>query len=130
MLHPRFHVHSKPPAVLALVAALGGQLAAQSPPPLIPYSGVVMDAAGNPLSDPVTLTFAIYADQEGGTPEWDEVQAVQPDWTGRYAVYLGASAAGGLPLDLFTSDSPRWLGVPVEGDIEQPRVLLGSGPMR
>src|SRR5713226_581774 len=43
---------------------------------------------------------------------------------------LRATKSEGLPLELFTSGEPRWLGVRVQlpGEVEQPRVLLVSVP--
>jgi hypothetical protein len=43
-------------------------------------------------------------------------------------VQLGATKPDGLPLDLFSSDDARWMGVSVNGGQEQPRVLLLSVP--
>jgi hypothetical protein len=33
-----------------------------------------------------------------------------------------------MPVELFTSGEPRWLGVRINGGEEQPRVLLVSIP--
>ena len=43
------------------------------------------------------------------------VQAVTLDDQGRYAVALGATQPEGVPLDLFTSGTARWLAVTVDG---------------
>ncbi|MFI5103173.1 MAG: hypothetical protein ACHP9V_07380, partial [Terriglobales bacterium] len=45
-------------------------------------------------------------------------------------VLLGSTQSAGLPLDLFATGEPRWLGVKVElpGEVERPRVLLVSVP--
>jgi hypothetical protein len=48
--------------------------------------------------------------------------------TGQYRVLLGSTSATGLPSDLFSPQEQRWLGVKVEGQPEQPRVLLVSVP--
>jgi len=53
---------------------------------------------------------------------------VEADEEGRYTVLLGASEGEGVPLELFTSEKARWLGVEVEGDEEQARVLLVAVP--
>ncbi len=113
--------------VLALVCAAAGVFA-QAPPRLVQFGGAVRDAQGAPRSGPVTLTFAIYAEAEGGVPLWTEAQAVTLDANGRYAVILGATRAEGLPLELFTSGEARWLGVHLEGVADPPRVLLVSVP--
>jgi trimeric autotransporter adhesin len=104
--------------------------AASGVPRLFSFSGVVKDASGNLKTGLVTLTFSIYADFEGGTPLWSETQGVQLDGTGHYTVLVGATSPSGLPLDLFTTGTARWLGVQsgVTGVGEQPRVLLVGMP--
>jgi Chaperone of endosialidase len=99
-------------------------------PRLFSFSGVIKDASGNLKTGVVTLTFSIYADFEGGTPLWSETQGVRLDGTGHYTVLVGATSPGGLPLDLFTTGTARWLGVQpgVSGVGEQPRVLLVGMP--
>jgi hypothetical protein len=47
---------------------------------------------------------------------------------GRFAAYLGASQAEGLPVELFATGEARWLAVQADGQAEQPRVLLVSVP--
>ena len=91
--------------------------------------GVLKDAQGANLS-PATLgvTFAIYKQQDGGAPVWMETQNVTPDAGGNYSVLLGSTTATGLPSDLFSQQEQRWLGVQVQGQAEQPRVLLVSVP--
>ncbi len=99
-------------------------------PRLIKFSGVAKDASGQPRSGTVGITFSIYASQEGGAPLWMETQNLELDARGHYAVLLGTSQSAGLPLDLFATGEPRWLGAKVElpGEVEQPRVLLVSVP--
>jgi hypothetical protein len=97
-------------------------------PHLVRFSGLVKDAAGQPLSGTVGVTFALYRDQEGGAPLWLETQNAATDNNGHYTVSLGATKADGLPVELFTSGEARWLGVQPEGQSEQPRVLLLSVP--
>jgi hypothetical protein len=57
-----------------------------------------------------------------------ETQNVRLDENGRYTVLLGATRNDGLPMELFASGEARWLGVQVEGQPEQSRVLLLSVP--
>src|ERR1017187_9200227 len=49
---------------------------------------------------------------------------------GRYTTLRGATLNDGMPLELFTSGEPRWLGVQFQrtGEVEQARVLLTSVP--
>ena len=122
------------PLILALVLAL--PLNAQQQPPattvvvprLIRFGGTVRDASGKSMSGVAGLTFALYKDQEGGAALWLETQNVPLDASGRYSVLLGATKEEGVPMDLFTSGEAQWLGVRVEGQAEQPRVLLVSVP--
>jgi hypothetical protein len=74
------------------------------------------------------VTFAIYQQQEGGAPLWLETQNVTTDAGGRYSILLGNTSASGLPNDLFSPREQRWLGVQVQGQTEQARVLLVSVP--
>jgi hypothetical protein len=97
-------------------------------PHLVRFSGLVRDAAGQPLSGTMGVTFALYRDQEGGAPLWLETQNVVTDNNGHYTVSLGTTKADGLPVELFTSGEARWLGVQPDGQAEQPRVLLLSVP--
>src|SRR6476659_7422309 len=82
-----------------------------SVPRLINLSGVFRPADGLPLGGVETVTFAIYADETGGTPIWQETQQVNPEASGRYAVLLGATRAEGVPLEVFASGEARWLGM-------------------
>ncbi len=95
---------------------------------LVRFGGVLRDASGGPRSGVVGLTFALYAEQAGGTPLWVETQNVQLDESGRYTALLGVTRREGLPLELFTTQEARWLGVQVQGEAEAARVLLVSVP--
>ncbi len=98
-------------------------------PNLIRYGGTLKDANGAAVSSTATgVTFAIYQQQDGGAPVWMETQTVTPDASGNYSVVLGSTTATGLPADLFSQEEQRWLGVQVQGQAEQPRVLLVSVP--
>ncbi len=95
---------------------------------LIRFSGAVRDALGAPRTGTSGITFALYAEQDGGSPLWLETQNVVLDEQGRYTALLGISSNEGLPLELFTSEEARWLGIQVQGEPEQARVLLVSVP--
>jgi hypothetical protein len=99
-------------------------------PRLLKFSGTLQDEAGKPRTGTVGVLFSIYNNATGGSPLWQETQNIQLDSTGHYGVLLGAATTDGVPLDLFESGDPRWLGVQVllPGEQEQPRVLLVSVP--
>lgn len=127
--------------MLLLCSLMSAQQRAQSNPAsstaIVPrfvnYSGKAMHAQGKAVSSAAGVTFAgvtfaIYAEETGGAPLWLETQNVRVDARGNYTAQLGASQAEGLPLDLFSTGSARWLGVRVNSGAEQPRVLLLSVP--
>jgi trimeric autotransporter adhesin len=97
-------------------------------PQLVSFSGLALDAQGKPISGIAGITFSIYSEQYNGAPLWMETQNVIADSQGNYNVQLGATKPQGLPLDLFASGEARWLGVRVNNEEEQPRVLLVSVP--
>ncbi len=109
-------------------------------PRLITFSGTLSPAAteagengvvvtpGTAPTHVIAITFSLYSEQTGGAPLWSEVQNVHVDGSGRYTVQLGASKPDGLPLDVFASAQAQWLGVQVQGEPEQPRIMLVSVP--
>jgi hypothetical protein len=98
-------------------------------PRLVRFRGQLKDASGNWLTNTVGVVFAIYSEQTGGVPLWQETQNVQFSH-GSYTVFLGNSTSGGVPAELFASGESQWLGVKalLLGEEEQPRVLLASVP--
>src|SRR5271157_1034190 len=114
-----------------LLASIGSaqQASTTSVPNLIRYSGTLKEAETAATSSAtVGVTFAIYKQQEGGAPIWMETQNVTPGRDGQYSVLLGSTTAAGLPDGLFSQQEERWLGVQLQGQAEQPRVLLVSVP--
>ena len=97
-------------------------------PRLVRFSGTTKDPSGNPRIGVVGITFALYSEQSGGAALWLETQNVTADGNGRYTALLGATKPQGLPADLFNNEQAHWVGVQVEGQPEQPRVLLVSSP--
>lgn len=97
-------------------------------PPLVRFTGVLMDENSKPLTGILGVTFSLYKDQQGGAPLWVETQNVQPDKLGRYSVTLGSASSQGLSADLFTAGEARWVGVQAQGQVEQARVMLVSVP--
>ena len=94
-----FNPDSTPLAASALTAV----------PALVPFSGIMTEPDGKPVSGETAITFLIFKDQEGGEPLFVETQAVTPDASGHYKVQLGATLANGLPADSFASGEARWL---------------------
>jgi hypothetical protein len=97
-------------------------------PSVVNFSGALTGVNGKPLTGTVGVTFYLYQESQGGSPLWMETQNVQPDKAGHYSVALGSTSSQGLPANVFASGEARWLGVQVQGQAEQPRVLLMSVP--
>jgi len=97
-------------------------------PRLMRFSGVARSSGDAAQPGIVGITFALYAEANGGSPLWMETQNVQADATGHYSVLLGSTTVEGLPADVFTSEQARWVGVRISGEPEQARVLLLSVP--
>jgi hypothetical protein len=95
---------------------------------LITFNGTVKDANGQPRLGALNITFRLYATQEEGEALWTENQTVQTGQEGRYTVLLGSAAKDGLPLEAFSGGKAQWLGVQVEGQDEEARVLLVAVP--
>src|SRR5262245_48607444 len=72
-------------------------------PRLITLSGTYRPPEGQGLGHAESVTFAIYADEVGGTPLWQETQVVEPDTGGRYTVLLGSTLPDGVPTEVFAS---------------------------
>src|SRR5262245_19943762 len=99
-------------------------------PRLVQFSGILQDNGGAIQPGLQSITFALFRDQRGGAPLWQETQNVTVDAEGRYTVLLGAGTRGGVPLELFASGESRWLGLQINGSDarEEARVLLVSVP--
>jgi trimeric autotransporter adhesin len=107
------------------------QISASQPtavPHLVNFSARATDERQQPIAGVAGITFSIYKDQYAGAALWIETQSVATDKAGNFTAQLGATKAGGMPLDLFTSGEARWLGVRVNGGQEQSRILLLSVP--
>ncbi len=114
---------------MSAAAVPAQQSAAQTAVPrLVQFSGVLKDAATRPVAGVSSVTFAIYAEQEGGAALWSETQNVLADANGHYSIVLGAASAGGFPVELFGTGQSRWLGVTIAREPESPRILMASVP--
>jgi hypothetical protein len=110
---------------LVLAVLLASQAARAQAPPYLPVQGVLTDLAGAPIDSEVSMTFAIYGSEVGGTALWSEVQSVMVD-EGLFAAYLGEVTS--LALSLFRDHTDLWLGIRVGTDSEMGRMYLGSTP--
>ena len=131
-IHPLWNL---PPLICVLAAGLGAQstqtnTAVTTVPRLVRISNTFHPANGLSAAPVESVTFSIYSEQTGGTPLWQETQNVNVDAEGHYTALLGATQNDGVPLELFSSAEPRWLGVQFNrpGETEQPRVRLASVP--
>ena len=102
--------------------------AQETVPRLVQFNGTLKDMAARPVSGVASVTFAIYAEQDGGAALWSETQNVLADTNGHFNVLLGAATSGGFPAELFGTGQSRWLGVTIARLPESPRVLLASVP--
>jgi hypothetical protein len=108
----------------------GADACKQGVPHFVKFNGVLKSASTARHGGVIAVRFTLYGDSTGGTPLWQEVQNTQFDEHGHYEVMLGATGNEGIPMELFTSGEPRWLGVQalLPGEEEEPRVLLVSVP--
>src|SRR5215831_14892327 len=90
-------------------------------PNVISFSGSVPNQPDGAL----TVTFALYPDQQATTAIWTETQLVQIT-QGKYTALLGSTSAQGLPPDVFSANQAKWLGVQANGT--ESRYLLVSVP--
>ena len=123
--------------VIAFVVSLAAfgvprEAAAQSAgiaPTLIPLSGQLATPTGEPRTGTAVLVISLYEGKDDSAPLWIERQQVTLDATGRFSIEFGATRQDGLPTELFAGQSStRWIGVAIENEAEQPRVMLVSVP--
>ena len=114
------HVLPKVIAVFILLLSFKLVLAV---PPTLNYQGHLTDSSGIPIDDSVSIVFAIYDIDIGGTALWSETQSVIID-KGVFSVELGGGS-NPFPLGLF--ESPLWMGIKVDTDAEMtPRRPISS----
>jgi hypothetical protein len=119
--------------VLALILGIAGvQVQAQSSaqsisvPTIFQISGTLVTAGGQPRAGNHVLVASLYEQQEGGQALWSEQQAVAADQNGAYSIRVGITQDGGVPKQFLLSGAGRWLGIAVQGEAEQPRIMLVS----
>ena len=104
------------------------QEAQAAAPRVLKFSGVLLDASGKPLNGEVEVTFTLHKQEGDEEPLWTETQRLIADEHGGYTALLGVTQATGMPAEVFRSDEARWVGVQVQGQVQQPRTLLVSVP--
>ena len=115
--------------LFAFASHVNGQTSAGVAPTLIPISGTLVTADGLPRAGSVLLVVSLYDTKEDTAPRWIEQQAVTADVAGHYTIQFGSTRPEGLPTDLFTGGGvPQWIGITVESQPEQPRVMLVTVP--
>jgi hypothetical protein len=130
-------------AVMSFIWVFGGTAAARwpepgapqasarltSPPTIVRIDGVLKTLAGTAGTDSVLMVVSLYADKEDSTPLWVERQLVTLDRAGRYTIFAGATRDDGVPKEFLVGAAPgRWLGVGVQGEAEQFRMMLVTVP--
>jgi len=118
-------------AILILASTVRAQsTVAPNTSRLINITGTLRPADGQPLAPVESVTLAIYSEESGGTPLWQETQSVQPGASGRFTALLGATQADGVPVDVFASGEARWLGITLvrPGESEGQRMRLTRVP--
>ncbi len=93
----------------------------------INYQGRLADATGQPVSDTLTLQFALYDAATDGNLLWTETHPNVPVSDGLFSVRLGSQTSGGLPFDVF-GGGDVWLETTVEGETLSPREKLAAVP--
>src|SRR5215469_16900096 len=84
------------------IAAAPAQITA---PNVISFS----DSLANQPDGALTVTFALYPDQQSTTATWTETQVVQVTQS-KYTVLLGSGSQEGIPSSVFAADQAHWLG--------------------
>jgi len=113
--------------LIVMVALLSAMPVMAEVPRMINYQGWLTDNSGNPFDTTLSITFAIYASSEGGTPIWTELHTIVYVADGAFSVILGsASQETAIPDSVF-SDPERYLGIKIGSDSEiSPRTRLSQ----
>ena len=97
-------------------------------PRLVLVTGTFAPATGLPAAPVETVTLAVYAEETGGPPLWQETQSVVVDKAGRFTLLFGATQPDGIPREVFASGEARVAGLQFAGEGERPRMRLTSVP--
>ena len=97
-------------------------------PRLVLVTGTFTPATGLPAAPVETVTLAVYAEETGGPPLWQEMQNVVVDKAGRFTLLFGATQPDGIPREVFASGEAQWLGLQFAGEGERSRARITSVP--
>lgn len=110
--------------IMALSSFIGSYIHAQAPATIV-YQGKLTNADGEPITS-ASVTFYIYADEEGGSSLWSENHSITADDNGVFTIELGTTSS--LSTSIFNGDA-RYLAIKVGSDAEMtPRQLITSVP--
>ena len=94
-------------------------------PSAVPFQGLLLDTAGQPVTDNVDLDFALFAGLSGGTALWSESHLGVAVTDGVYSADLGSTT----PIDAAVlAAGPVFLEIKVEGETLVPRQQLLAVP--
>jgi hypothetical protein len=102
--------------ISVLTLTLSSETATADVPNYVNYQGRLTDDGGEPITGSKSIKFKIYASPSGDDSLWSSnFQTVQID-NGLFEYKLGYNVS--LPEGLFAGDSPRYLGITVDTDLE------------
>jgi len=94
-------------------------------PQVLNYQGKVTDTGGVPVSDgDYSMTFTLYDAETSGTSLWSSGGMTVTVSGGVFSVLMGDTGQPALSLDF---DEDYWVEVEIEGDVQSPRMRIGSG---
>jgi cysteine-rich repeat protein len=97
--------------------------------PRLAVQGLLRSAGGGPVTDGAyTLTFRLWAGEQGGESLWEDILVAVPVQGGGFAVQLGANKKALLPVDLIVKSPELWIGVQVQAEPELARQALHTVP--
>ena len=114
---------------IAAMACMAIATTALAVPQVLQYQGRLTDAAGEPLTAPVTVVFSLYAEEDGGDVLWSQTFTNLALDHGRFNVLLGGEDAPFTPqlLEVIQDGDDLFLGIKVGADPEMsPRQAIAS----
>ena len=113
--------------LLAMGLAWPGAPADAAVPTTLSIEGVLLTAAGGPVSDgKYAVTFNLYANSGAKTPAWTDTVAALSVQDGTFQFALGSGKA--LPVAMVDSAKTGWLGIVVGNEPELPRSPFHAAP--